>query len=73
MRQVIERSDGRPIYRNMGLGHLVTLADRRTTIRATKEWKMEDLPMLPNEFSWMSPNRRESGTSNAVKTQLYRE
>ena len=30
-----------------GLGHLVTLADPEDYDKKYKEWKMEDLPMMP--------------------------
>ena len=32
------------------LGHLVTLADPEDYDKKYKEWKMEDLPMLPDTF-----------------------
>ena len=31
-----------------GLGHLVTLADPEDYDKKYKEWKMEDLPMMPS-------------------------
>ena len=33
-----------------GLGHLVTLADPEDYDKRYKEWKAEDLPMLPDIF-----------------------
>ena len=33
-----------------GLGHLVTLADPEDYDKKYKEWKMEDLPMMPEVF-----------------------
>ena len=34
-----------------GLGHLVELADPEHYDKKYKNWKMEDLPMLPKEFN----------------------
>ena len=33
-----------------GLGHLVTLADPEDYDKKYKEWKLEDLPMMPETF-----------------------
>ena len=34
-----------------GLGHLVTLADPEDYDKKYKEWKMEDLPIMPEVFT----------------------
>ena len=43
-------SGGRTVYRHLGLGHLVELADPEEYDPGYKQWKMEDLPMLPEPF-----------------------
>ncbi|MBQ0138076.1 MAG: DNA topoisomerase III [Kurthia sp.] len=53
------------------LGHLVTHADPEQYNQSFKEWKMEDLPIIPNPFK-LVPIRQTTKQFNAVKTQLNR-
>jgi DNA topoisomerase III len=53
------------------LGHLVTLADPEVYDDKYKSWKLEDLPMLPNELKLVVI--KQSGKQfHAVKSQLQR-
>lgn len=54
-----------------GLGHLVTLADPEDYDKKYKEWKMEDLPMLPEKFK-LEVIRSTAKQYQAVKNQLNR-
>lgn len=54
------------------LGHLVTLADPEDYDKKYKEWKMEDLPMLPDAFR-LEVIRQSAKQFQAVKTQLNRQ
>lgn len=54
------------------LGHLVTLADPEGYDKKYKEWKMEDLPMLPKKME-LVVIKQTAKQYNAVKTQLYRK
>ena len=54
------------------LGHLVTLADPEGYDKKYKEWKMEDLPMLPKKME-LVVIKQTSKQYNAVKIQLYRK
>lgn len=54
------------------LGHLVTLADPEAYDNKYKEWKLEDLPMLPKPLKLVVI--KQSGKQfNAVKEQLLRK
>ena len=55
-----------------GLGHLVTLADPEDYDKKYKEWKMEDLPMLPEKFQY-EVIKQTSKQYHAVKTQIHRK
>lgn len=55
-----------------GLGHLVTLADPEDYDKRFKEWKMEDLPMLPENFR-LEVIRQTAKQYQAVKALLYRK
>lgn len=55
-----------------GLGHLVTLADPEDYDKRYKEWKMEDLPMLPETFR-LEVIRQTAKQYQAVKNLLYRK
>ena len=55
-----------------GLGHLVTLADPEDYDKKYKEWKMEDLPMMPKPFK-LEVIRQTAGQYQAVKAQLFRK
>lgn len=54
------------------LGHLVTLADPEEYDQKYKEWKIEDLPMLPEHMD-LVVIRQTGKQYQAVKTQLYRK
>jgi DNA topoisomerase-3 len=53
------------------LGHLVTLADPESYDDKYKTWKLEDLPMLPNELK-LVVIKQTGKQFNAVKSQLLR-
>ncbi|MFS0779297.1 DNA topoisomerase III [Neobacillus sp. 3P2-tot-E-2] len=53
------------------LGHLVTLADPESYDEKYKAWKIEDLPMLPNELK-LVVIKQTSKQFHAVKSQLQR-
>ncbi|MCI8949967.1 MAG: DNA topoisomerase III [Lachnospiraceae bacterium] len=55
-----------------GLGHLVTLADPEGYDKKYKEWKMEDLPMMPEPFK-LEVIRQTAKQFQAVKAQLFRK
>ena len=54
------------------LGHLVTLEDPEGYNKKYKEWKMEDLPMIPEQMQ-LVVIRQTAKQYHAVKTQLYRK
>lgn len=54
------------------LGHLVTLADPEEYDSKYKEWKMEDLPMLPEKWG-LVVIRQTSKQYQHVKAQLFRK
>lgn len=54
-----------------GLGHLVTLSDPEHYDKKYKEWKMEDLPMLPKQMD-IDVIRQTSKQYQAVKKQIHR-
>lgn len=53
------------------LGHLVTHADPEQYDQQYKEWKLEDLPILPNPFK-LVPIKQTMKQFNAVKSLLNR-
>lgn len=53
------------------LGHLVTLADPEVYDEKLKTWRMDDLPMLPNQLKLVVINKTGK-QFNSVKTQLNR-
>jgi DNA topoisomerase-3 len=53
------------------LGHLVTLADPEVYDDKYKAWKIEDLPMMPNELK-LVVIKQTSKQFHAVKSQLHR-
>lgn len=55
-----------------GLGHLVTLADPEDYDKKYKEWKMEDLPMMPEPFK-LEVIKQTAKQYQAVKAQLFRK
>ena len=54
-----------------GLGHLVTHADPEQYDNSYKEWKLEDLPIIPQPFK-LVPIKQTMKQFNAVKAQLSR-
>ncbi|MDN6625715.1 MAG: DNA topoisomerase III [Pisciglobus halotolerans] len=54
------------------LGHLVTLADPDTYSNKYKTWKLEDLPMLPEELKLTVMNKTGKQFQQ-IKTQLHRK
>ena len=55
-----------------GLGHLVTLADPEDYDKKYKEWKMEDLPMVPDVFK-LEVIGQTAKQYHAVKAQIHRQ
>lgn len=55
-----------------GLGHLVTLADPEDYDKKYKEWKMEDLPMMPEHFR-LEVIKQTAKQYQAVKAQIHRK
>lgn len=55
-----------------GLGHLVTLADPEDYDPRYKEWKMEDLPMMPEPFK-LEVIKQTGKQYNVVKSQIHRK
>lgn len=55
-----------------GLGHLVELADPEEYNSGYKQWKMEDLPMLPDPFK-LTVIPQTAKQYSVVKTQIYRK
>lgn len=55
-----------------GLGHLVTLADPEDYDKKYKEWKMEDLPMMPETFR-LEVIKQTARQYQAVKAQIHRK
>lgn len=55
-----------------GLGHLVTLADPEDYDKKYKEWKMEDLPMMPKEFKY-EVIKQTAKQYQSVKSQIHRK
>ena len=53
------------------LGHLVTLADPEVYDDKYKTWKLEDLPMMPNDLK-LVVIKQTSKQFHAVKSQLLR-
>lgn len=54
------------------LGHLVTLADPESYDSKYKEWKLEYLPMLPEQFQ-LEVIKQSGKQYHAVKKQLHRK
>ncbi|EMR07820.1 DNA topoisomerase 3 [Bhargavaea cecembensis DSE10] len=63
--------EGKDYVVTWALGHLVTQADPEQYDPKYKEWKMEDLPILPEPFKLM-PIRQTTKQYNAVKALLKR-
>ena len=54
------------------LGHLVTLADPEDYDKKYKEWKIEDLPMMPETFR-LEVIKQTGKQYQAVKSQIHRK
>ncbi len=54
-----------------GMGHLVTLADPEDYDKKYKEWKIEDLPMMPEPFK-LEIIRQTGRQFQTVKTLIHR-
>ena len=54
------------------LGHLVTLADPEDYDPKFKQWKLEDLPMMPEQFK-LEIIKQTGKQYNVVKNQLHRK
>ncbi len=54
------------------LGHLVTLADPDKYADKYKNWRIEDLPIIPNEFE-LVVIKQTGKQYNTVKQQMYRK
>ncbi len=54
-----------------GLGHLVTLADPEDYDPKYKEWKMDNLPMMPEKFK-LEVIKQTGKQYRVVKTQIHR-
>ena len=54
------------------LGHLVTLADPEGYDPKFKQWKLEDLPMMPEQFK-LEIIKQTGKQYNVVKNQLHRK
>lgn len=55
-----------------GLGHLVTLADPEDYDPRYKNWNLEDLPLMPEQFK-LEVIRQTQKQYQAVKTQIHRK
>lgn len=70
-RQINGAIEGGAYIVTWGLGHLVELADPEAYDSKYKEWKLEDLPMLPEPFK-LEVIRQTTKQYQAVKAQLNR-
>lgn len=64
--------EGKNYVVTWGLGHLVTLADPEDYDPKFKEWRMEHLPMMPEQFK-LEVIKQTGKQYSAVKAQLYRK
>ena len=64
--------EGKDYVVTWGLGHLVTLADPEDYHKKYKEWKMEDLPMMPEHLK-LVVIRQTNYQFQAVKTCIHRK
>lgn len=71
-RQISGAIEGQNYIVTWGLGHLVTLADPEDYDKKYKEWKMEDLPMLPEVFQ-LEVIKSTGKQYQAVKAQIHRK
>lgn len=70
-KQISGALEGQNYVVTWGLGHLVTLADPEDYDKKYKEWKMEDLPLLPDVFR-LEVIKQTGKQYQAVKTQIHR-
>ena len=63
--------EGKDYVVTWALGHLVTLADPEGYDKKYREWKMEDLPMLPKKME-LVVIKQTAKQYQAVKSQLFR-
>ncbi len=63
--------EGKEYIVTWGLGHLVTLADPEDYNVNYKEWRMEDLPMMPEHMK-LVVIKQTRGQFNAVKTLIHK-
>ena len=63
--------EGKQYIVTWALGHLVTQAQPEQYDNDFKEWKMENLPIIPNPFK-LVPIKQSMKQYNAVKSQLSR-
>lgn len=71
-RQINGAIEGGAYIVTWGLGHLVELADPEAYDPKYKEWKMEDLPMMPEPFK-LEVIRQTTKQYQAVKAQIHRK
>ena len=71
-RQINGVIEGNRYIVTWGLGHLVTLADPEDYDKKYKEWKMEDLPMLPDVFK-LEVIKQTGKQYQTVKAQIHRK
>lgn len=64
--------EGKEYVVTWALGHLVTLADPEGYDKKYREWKMEDLPMIPKKME-LVVIKQTSKQYQAVKAQLFRK
>ena len=63
--------EGKDYVVTWALGHLVTLADPEGYDKKYREWKMEDLPMLPKKME-LVVIKQTAKQYQAVRSQLFR-
>lgn len=71
-RQINGAIEGGAYIVTWGLGHLVELADPEAYDPKYKEWKLEDLPMMPEPFK-LEVIRQTTKQYQAVKAQIHRK
>lgn len=64
--------EGKEYVVTWALGHLVTLADPEVYEKKYREWKMEDLPMIPKKME-LVVIKQSARQYQAVKSQLFRK
>ena len=65
--------EGKDYVVTWALGHLVTLADPEEYDKKYMKWKMNTLPMMPDDMKLVVYSARQVNKYNAVKTQLFRK